>query len=276
MQNVTFLALSNESENINQPMMSSREIALLVGKQLKHVHRDIRAMVPALYAVDSGENVKSYKWDTNKEEMNRFLDYHKIQEVKPVFDDRGYVYEFLLDRRHTEILITGYDVKRRAAVIDRWFALESGEAIPLVQQQSATLPQLSTLEILQIAMKAEQGRLEEKARADEAVRTKSQISQKREAVALQRNSALQRKLNRATRERDELAAQFGASKEWASTQQVWRATATRHYYRPLMRWCDDHDLHDTYCFDPITNDYVLSFPHAGWLEVYGVDIAKLF
>ncbi|CDG88428.1 BRO-N domain-containing protein [Xenorhabdus bovienii] len=111
---------------------------------------------------------------------------------------------------------------------------------------------------------------------DEAVRTKSQISQKREAVALQRNSALQRKLNRATRERDELAAQFGASKEWASTQQVWRATATRHYYRPLMRWCDDHDLQDTYCFDPITNDYVLSFPHAAWLEVYGVDIAKLF
>lgn len=267
MQNVTFLALTKGSENINQLMMSSREIAELTGKQHKHVIRDIWEILNQLYQI---------------EKDGTDLGHHKNQEfivtkgVVAVIDNRGYVSEFLLDRRHTEILITGYDVKRRAAVIDRWFALESGEATPIVQQQSATLPQLSTLEILQIAMKAEQGRLEEKARADEAVRTKSQISQKREAVALQRNSALQRKLNRATRERDELAAQFGASKEWASTQQVWRATATRHYYRPLMRWCDDHDVQDTYCFDPITNDYVLSFPHAAWLEVYGVDITKLF
>ncbi|MGJ0624115.1 Rha family transcriptional regulator [Xenorhabdus bovienii] len=267
MQNVTFLALTNESENLNPLMMSSREIAELTGKRHDHVCRDIRTMLVALYG---GED-KDYSRTPN-------LGYLTNQGVVCTQYDKNNpnAWEYLLDRRHTEILITGYDVKRRAAVIDRWFALESGEAIPIVQQQSITLPQLSTLEILQIAMKAEQGRLEEKARADEAVRTKSQISQKREAVALQRNSALQRKLNRATRERDELAAQFGASKEWASTQQVWRATAKRQYYRPLMRWCDDHDLQDTYCFDPITNDYVLSFPHGAWLEVYGVDIAKLF
>ncbi|PHM39305.1 putative phage anti-repressor protein [Xenorhabdus mauleonii] len=117
---------------------------------------------------------------------------------------------------------------------------------------------------------------EEKERADNAERTKAQISQKREATALQRNSALQRKLNNATRERDDLATHFGASKEWASTEQVWRATFTRHYYRPLMHWCDEHELFDKYCFDPIKNDYVLCFPHAAWLDVYGVDIAKLF
>lgn len=33
-------------------------------------------------------------------------------------------WEYLLDRRYTEILITGYDIKRRTAVIDRWFELE--------------------------------------------------------------------------------------------------------------------------------------------------------
>ncbi|HIB1651808.1 TPA: transcriptional regulator, partial [Salmonella enterica subsp. enterica serovar Muenchen] len=55
--------------------------------------------------------------------------------VTAYFDNRGYVSEFLLDRRHTEILITGYDVKRRAAVIDRWFSLESGEAQPRIAFQ---------------------------------------------------------------------------------------------------------------------------------------------
>ncbi|MEK9497057.1 phage antirepressor KilAC domain-containing protein [Photorhabdus sp. P32] len=114
--------------------MSSREIAELVGKEVSHVHRDIRAMVPAIYAVEQGENVKSYKWDTNKKKMMQFLDHHNIQGINPVFDDRGYVYEFLLDRRHTEILITGYDIKRRAAVIDRWYALESGVVQSMIPQ----------------------------------------------------------------------------------------------------------------------------------------------
>lgn len=38
--------------------------------------------------------------------------------------------EYLLPRFETEILITGYDVMRRAAVIHRWFELESGKATP--------------------------------------------------------------------------------------------------------------------------------------------------
>ncbi|EIZ2109039.1 Rha family transcriptional regulator [Salmonella enterica] len=106
-------------------MMSSREIAKLTGKKISQVHTDIRAMIPALYAIDNGEDVRSYAWGTTKDEMIAFLNHHKIQGIKFNLDDRGYVYEFLLDRRHTEILITGYDVERRAAVIDRWFSLET-------------------------------------------------------------------------------------------------------------------------------------------------------
>ncbi|PHM60633.1 hypothetical protein Xsto_03790 [Xenorhabdus stockiae] len=55
-----------------------------------------------------------------------FLNHHNIQGIMPIFDERGYVYEFLLDRRHTEILITGYDVVRHAAVIDRLIAFFAG------------------------------------------------------------------------------------------------------------------------------------------------------
>ncbi|MBD1228391.1 Rha family transcriptional regulator [Xenorhabdus griffiniae] len=99
--------------------MSSREIAELTGKEVKNVHVDIWNMLTQLY------EIKKDGWNFN---------HHKNQQVTlvdgviAVIDYRGYVSEFQLDRRHTEILITGYDVVRRAAVIDRWFALESGSA----------------------------------------------------------------------------------------------------------------------------------------------------
>lgn len=44
---------------------------------------------------------------------------------------------FHLNRYYTELLITGYDVKRRAAVIDRWFELEKQVAQPQVPQSFA-------------------------------------------------------------------------------------------------------------------------------------------
>lgn len=120
------------------PMMSSREIAETTGKSVSAVHADIRAMVPALYAADNGEDIRSYAWGTTKDEMMSFLNHHNIQGIIAIFDDRGYVHEFLLDRRHTEILVSGYDIKRRAAIIDRWFSLESGKAQPRI---AAPVPQ---------------------------------------------------------------------------------------------------------------------------------------
>ncbi|HIB1682313.1 TPA: phage antirepressor KilAC domain-containing protein [Salmonella enterica subsp. enterica serovar Muenchen] len=123
-------------------MMSSREIAKLTGKKISQVHSDIRAMIPSLYAIDNGENVRSYAWGTTKDEMIAFLNHHNIQGINFNLDDRGYVYEFLLDRRHTEILITGYDVKRRAAVIDRWFTLEIQNQQPVDPMAALNDPQI--------------------------------------------------------------------------------------------------------------------------------------
>ncbi|EDQ2393629.1 hypothetical protein RU50_004693 [Salmonella enterica subsp. enterica] len=111
---------------------------------------------------------------------------------------------------------------------------------------------------------------------DEAIRTKAQISQTREATACQRNAVYQRLANNAIKEREEMAALLGASKEWASTRAVWRATGMWYGYRRLMNWCDDHNMPDTYCFDPKSDDRMLCYPRQAWVEVYGVDIAKLF
>lgn len=108
----------------HQPMMSSKEIASLTDKRPADVIRDVWAMLEGLYGI-------------NKD--NADLRHHKNQQVRitngivAYFDNRGYVSEIMLDRRHTEILITGYDVVRRASVIDRWFSLESGEAQPAQQ-----------------------------------------------------------------------------------------------------------------------------------------------
>ncbi|WP_368873094.1 Rha family transcriptional regulator [Shewanella algae] len=82
--------------------MSSREIAELTGKTHFNVCADIRNMLEQL-------NV----------EQKPFLD----------FDNSGAngrtVAFFRLPRRECEILVTGYDVVRRAAVIDRWLELET-------------------------------------------------------------------------------------------------------------------------------------------------------
>ena len=93
-----------------EPTMSSREIADLTGKRHGDVIRDIRAM------------------------LHQLGDDADLRHVEAVEDRRGYTAEFLLDRYHTEILVTGYDVKRRAAVIKRWYDLESGIASPAHSQ----------------------------------------------------------------------------------------------------------------------------------------------
>ncbi|CRL44784.1 Phage regulatory protein Rha (Phage_pRha) [Sodalis glossinidius str. 'morsitans'] len=126
--------------------MSSREIAELVGKRHDHVIRNVWEMLEQLYQIE-------------KDAPN--LGNHKNQKVTIIegviiaIDGRGYVGEFLLDRRHTEILITGYDVKRRATVIDRWFALESGKAQAITAAPALPENYISALEALLESKKSE-------------------------------------------------------------------------------------------------------------------------
>lgn len=101
--------------------MSSREIAELTGKDHHKVCRDIRVMLVQLYEGSESHYIR-----------NPDLAYETNQGVTCFNYDPSNPngWEYKLDRRHTEILITGYDIKRRAAVIDRWFALESGNTKP--------------------------------------------------------------------------------------------------------------------------------------------------
>lgn len=121
------MTMKTEMTNVGQqPMMSSNEIAKLTGKNKSDIHVDIWNMLKQLYGIE--------KDDGNFHHLKN----QKVAIINGVvtcFDNRGYVSEFFLDRRHTEILITGYDVVRRASVIDRWFSLESGQAQPHITAQ---------------------------------------------------------------------------------------------------------------------------------------------
>lgn len=113
-------------ENVSRTTMSSREIAELTGKAHFHVKRDVLAMLK-----DLGEDASKFGCI--------YLDALNREQT-----------EYMLDREHTDCLLTGYSAAMRMTVIRRWHELEAQVAKP---------QQLSTIEILQIAMESEKARL---------------------------------------------------------------------------------------------------------------------
>lgn len=114
------LTLASHETNVT---MSSSEIAELTGKNKADIHVDIWNMLSQLYSITK---------DDGKTHHIKNQQVVLVDGVSVTFDARGYVFEFNLDRYHTEVLVTGYDLKRRAAVIKRWYDLESGKATPIV------------------------------------------------------------------------------------------------------------------------------------------------
>nr|WP_282556519.1 phage antirepressor KilAC domain-containing protein [Providencia alcalifaciens] len=108
--------------------MSSREIAELTGKNKADVHVDVWNMLSQLYSINK---------DDGKIHHVKNQQVNLTDGIIVLFDVRGYVSEFNLDRYHTEVLVTGYDLKRRAAVIKRWYDLETGKAKPSVDPMVA-------------------------------------------------------------------------------------------------------------------------------------------
>lgn len=93
--------------------MSSLEIAELMEKRHDHVLRDIANLIDQEAITAPNFGASEYKDASGK--------------MNPMYD---------LDFMGTMVLITGYDAKRRAIVIDRWIALERGEAVPAMRGKS--------------------------------------------------------------------------------------------------------------------------------------------
>ncbi|EFE93541.1 ORF6N domain-containing protein [Serratia odorifera] len=127
---------------------------------------------------------------------------------------------------------------------------------------------LSKLEILQLAIESEKGRLAEKERADHAERTKSQISRKREASALG-------KLSAATRKCRDLEERLGESVKHATITKVEKKTDREFKFAALRKWCKERGVTAVDVPDPRYGS-VKSWPAGAWLDVYGIDLRKLF
>ncbi len=130
----------------NNLTMSSREIAELTGKRHPDVKRDIEKML-----IDLSEDVSKFA-RIYSDSMNRNQT------------------EMLLDRDHTECLLTGYSAVLRMKVIKRWKELESKSAQPV------SLP--STKQLALMVIQAE----EEKEQALLLVEQKSQHIEQLESL----------------------------------------------------------------------------------------------
>lgn len=149
--------------------MTSKEIAELTGKQHAHVCRDIRSMLIEVHGSDRLDKIIPEQYRNRHSEYIR-ENAQKI--VSALFGDdpgrdhedsrgfswsrdaRGYVAFYRLDKDHTLTLLTGYDTKSRFKVMQRWQELES-----LVDQPSLNPANLSRLQLIELALQAEQERL---------------------------------------------------------------------------------------------------------------------
>lgn len=113
----------------SQPLMDSREIAELTGKDHRNVCRDI---VDQLGQLEGG--------------MLRFEHTYRHEQ-------NGQEYRcFKLPFRETMILVSGYSVELRAKVVDRWMELENRKAQPVLTDWEKTKEAVSfAIEILKPA-----------------------------------------------------------------------------------------------------------------------------
>lgn len=157
---MTNLALVVDNTEVNT--MTSLEIAELTNKTHTNVMRDIREVLEQLYS-------------DNSDLISQFSDTYQGTRRKEKC--------YKLPRRECEILVTGYDIVRRAAVIDRWFELETKQK-PVQLSQDEQLMQLA------------QGVIRLTQERDHAIKTKAQISDRKTATAMATASNLSRKVKK--------------------------------------------------------------------------------
>ncbi len=113
-------ALNTAKNTMAEAVMSTREIAKETNKRHADVIRDLKIVC------------KDNNWGISK-----FAHTYVNPQNKQTYT------EYLLPRFEFEVLITGYDSKRRAAVIKRWYELESGKAEPHYKIQQTQKAQIS-------------------------------------------------------------------------------------------------------------------------------------
>lgn len=263
--------------------MSSREIAELTGKDISNVHRDIRQMLIGLYGDEYVAKIVPEQYRNRHSEFIREnadaifsaitgddsnWNHHEKRGFSWVRDKRGYITSFSLDYSHTMALVSGYNVKLRKAIIDRWIELEQAAA-HVAPKPVITLPDFTDPAAAAIAWAAEyQAKQAAMLERDEAIRTKAQIGSRREATAMATAA-------KATREAAKMAELVGRAVNHACVLAVQAATGAKYAWPPLKAYCLTNGLPILRVHSEAYGE-VNSYPAAAWLEVYGVDLGQLW
>jgi phage regulator Rha-like protein len=216
----------------NAQTMTSREIAELTGKEISHVHRDIRVMIEQL-----GDDPE-------------------LDHITEDRDSRAYVTCIHLTKNLTYTLVSGYNVKMRKAIIDRWQELEAKQVAPI---------ELSRMDILMLAMESEKGRLLAIEQRDQAIATKAHIGSKRESTAMATAS-------QAVKKATKLEIELDKSKEYATVKRMEMLYhGTKFNWRLLKSTAIEMELPPIDVFD--ANYGKVNAYHASvWLEAYAVSV----
>ncbi|CAK8742585.1 hypothetical protein SODG_005842 [Sodalis praecaptivus] len=103
---------------------------------------------------------------------------------------------------------------------------------------------------------------------DQAIRTKAEIGSRREATAMATASV-------AVRERNKLAARLGECTRHATVLAVMNKTGKEYPWRPLRKWCAEHDVAVIHVPDARYGS-VNSWPAEAWITVHGINLPELF
>ena len=223
--------------NQNQKRMSHREVAELTGKEARHVKRDCEVMF-----IELGLDPEGYAqpW-THPQNSQTYI-------------------EYMLTRDLVETLITGYSIKLRHAVLQRWRELESQVSLPSYAIDDPIERAKKWIE----EEKQKQLAIQER---DHAIATKAEIGSRREATAMGRLSA-------KVKEVEKLKTQLDSSTGFATIKKVQSLTGGTYDTYALRRHSKANGLEIQKAEDANYGS-VNSYHKDAWLAVYNINLSNL-
>lgn len=210
--------------------MTSREIAELTGKDHKNIIRDIETTL-----------------------LQAEIDALKFEHIYIDTQNRSQR-EYRLPKRECDLVISGYSVKYRLAIIDRWHELENKPA-----KNQILVPDFSN------PAEAARAWAAQYEAAQLAIATKAEIGSRREATAM--NTASQ-----AVKHANKLEIELDRSKQFSSVKRMEMLYHGQKFnWRELKSTCALMGLEPIDIFDA-NYGTVKAWPAEVWREVYALEI----
>ena len=210
--------------------MTSREIAELTGKDHKNIIRDIETTL-----------------------LQAEIDALKFEHIYIDTQNRSQR-EYRLPKRECDLVISGYSVKYRLAIIDRWQELENQTA-----KNQIAVPDFSN------PAEAARAWAAQYEAAQLAIATKAEIGSRREATAM--NTASQ-----AVKQVTKLEIELDRSKQFSSVKRMEMLYHGQKFnWRELKSTCALMGLEPIDIFDA-NYGTVKAWPAEVWREVYALEI----